>query len=341
MKRCFELASLGLGNAAPNPLVGSVIVHNGSIIGEGYHKKYGGPHAEVNACNAVEDKSFLAESTLYVNLEPCAHHGKTPPCADLIIKHQLKRVIISNFDPFSAVDGKGIERLKSAGIEVITGILEEEGRWLNRRFFTFHEKKRPYVILKFAQTIDGFLDGNRSDDDEAEALKISGSQMNQIVHKWRSEEASILVGKNTVLLDNPSLTTRLWPGKNPLRLVIDPELEVPETKAVMSDGNHTWIFNARRDEYCENKLCFIQINDPSDFHSEILTYLHKSDIQSVIIEGGAATLSRFIEANVWDEARIITGNMRIGSGVTAPEFQGKLIASNHFGADLLQVYLPA
>ncbi len=341
MKRCFELASLGLGNTAPNPLVGSVIVHNGSIIGEGYHQKYGGPHAEVNAINAVEDKSLLAESTLYVNLEPCAHHGKTPPCADLIIERQLKRVVIGNIDPFSAVDGKGIERLKSAGIEVITGILEEEGRWLNRRFFTFHEKKRPYVILKFAQTIDGFLDGNRSDDDDAEALKISGSQMNQIVHKWRSEEASILVGKNTILLDNPSLTTRLWPGKNPLRLVIDPELEVPETKAVMSDGNHTWIFNARRDEYCENKLCFIQINDPSDFHSEILTYLHKSDIQSVIIEGGAATLSRFIEASVWDEARIITGNMRIGSGVTAPEFQGKLIASNHFGDDLLQVYLPA
>jgi len=341
MQRCFELAALGAGSVAPNPLVGSVIVHNEKIIGEGYHQKYGDPHAEVNAINAVKDKSLLSEATIYVNLEPCAHHGKTPPCTDLIVSHKLKRVVISNRDPFEQVDGKGIDRLKNAGIEVTTGVLEKKGRWLNRRFFTFHEKKRPYVILKFAQTIDGYLDSFRTEEDNEEPLKITSDQMNRLVHKWRSEESSILVGRNTVLLDNPSLTTRLWPGKNPLRLVIDPELQIKEDKKVMCDGNHTWIFNALKTDYCENNLCYIQINDASEFHTEILTYLYKSDIQSVIIEGGAATLSRFIEAKMWDEARIITGQIRIGVGISAPDIHGKLHSSELIGNELLQVYLSA
>ncbi len=341
MQRCFELAILGAGSVAPNPLVGSVIVHNHKIIGEGYHQKLGGPHAEVNAISAVKDKALLSEATIYVNLEPCAHYGKTPPCADLIVSHKFKRVVISNRDPFEQVDGKGIERLLNAGIEVKSGVLEQEGRWLNRRFFTFHEKQRPYVILKFAQTIDSYLDSFRTEDDHEKPLKITGDEMNRMVHKWRSEEASILVGRNTVLLDNPTLTTRLWPGKNPLRLVIDPELQIKNDKTVMSDGGHTWIFNGIKTDYCENNLCYIQINDAREFHAEILSYLHKSNIQSVIIEGGAATLARCIEAEVWDEARIITGQTRIGEGISAPDINGELLSFESIGNDFLQVYLPA
>ncbi len=341
MQRCFELAALGAGSVAPNPLVGSVIVHEDKIIGEGYHQMHGGPHAEVNAISSVKDKSLLSEATIYVNLEPCAHHGKTPPCADLIVSYNFKRAVICNTDPFEEVYGKGIERLRESGIDVVAGVLEEDGRWLNRRFFTFHEKKRPFVILKFAQTIDGYLDSYRKEDDKKAPLKITGGQMNRIVHKWRSEEDSILVGKNTVLLDNPALTARLWPGKNPLRLVVDPELQIKADKTILSDGNHTWIFNALRTDYCENNLCYIQINDARNFHSEILTYLYKNDIQSVIIEGGAATLERFVDAEMWDEARIITGQIRIGEGVSAPDIHGKLLSTELIGNDLLQVYLPA
>ena len=340
MQRCFALAALGAGSVAPNPLVGCVVVHEERIIGEGYHQIHGGPHAEVYAINSVKDKSLLSEATIYVNLEPCAHHGKTPPCADLIVSHNLKRVVICNTDPFEEVGGKGLKRLLESGIDVVSGVLEKEGRWLNRRFFTFYEKKRPFVILKFAQTIDGYLDSHRSEDDKKASLKITGGQMNRIVHKWRSEEDSILVGRNTVLLDNPALTTRLWSGKNPLRLVIDPELQIKEDKTILSDGNHTWIFNALRTDYCENNLCYIQINDARKFHSEILTYLYKNDIQSVIIEGGAATLARFVDAEMWDEARIITGQIRIGEGVSAPNIHGKLLSTELIGNDLLQVYLP-
>lgn len=340
MRRCFELAKLGSGTVSPNPLVGSVIVHEDKIIGDGYHKKAGEAHAEVNAIHSVEDQELLSSSTLYVNLEPCAHHGKTPPCADLIVEHKIPKVVIANRDPFAEVDGKGIDRLRSAGIEVVTGVLEAEGKWLNRRFCTFHTEQRPYIILKFAQTNDGFLDRFRTRGDEEEPLKITSTAIDTLVHRWRSEEDAILVGQNTVTLDNPSLTTRHWEGRNPIRLIIDPELQVPEARNLLSDGNHTWVFNALRHDYCENNLCYIRIDDPSHFHEEILGYLHKSNVQSVIVEGGSTTIARFVEAGLWDEARILTGPMRIGSGVPSPAVDGTLYSSETIGPDLLQVYLP-
>lgn len=335
--RCLELAAIGLGNTAPNPLVGSVIVYNDKIIGEGFHQQYGEAHAEVNAINSVKDKSLLSSSTIYVNLEPCAHHGKTPPCADLIIKSKIPHVVICNRDPFHAVDGKGIERLVAAGIKVETGVLGQQGRKLNKRFFMFHEQKRPYVILKWAETADGFLDYFRKSDDNETPLKISNSESSTLVHKWRSEEASILIGRNTAVLDNPSLTTRLWPGKNPLRLVIDPQLEVPANASMYNDGQTTWVFNALR-EYCEGEVCFYQISNAATFENEIMEHLYKNNIQSVIIEGGANTLHRFIEANLWDEARVITGNLRIGDGIAAPRFIGNLRETEFIGSDKLEIY---
>jgi len=338
MQRALELAEKGKGHTAPNPMVGCVIACDGKIIGEGFHQKSGEAHAEVNAILSVQNKGDLQGSTLYVTLEPCAHHGKTPPCVDLIIKMGIPRVVICNQDPFDAVNGKGIERLRQAGVEVEVGILSAEGRKMNRRFFTFHEQERPYIILKFAQTNDGFLDAYRAQEDGQAPLKISGEAMDRLVHKWRAEEDAILVGQNTVTLDNPVLTARKWPGKNPIRLVIDPQLQVSEDKLLLSDGNHTWIFNALRNDYCENNLCYIRIDDPGAFQQEIMSYLHKSGIQSVIIEGGATTLSRFIASDLWDEARIITGPMRIGSGVPSPAITGTLLSSEMLGPDLLQVY---
>ncbi len=340
MQRSLALAQLGAGNVAPNPLVGAVVVYNNQIIGEGYHQRYGEAHAEVNAIGAVKDKALLKAATIYVNLEPCAHHGKTPPCADLIIEHRLKRVVIANTDPYEEVAGKGIERMRQAGIEVEVGVCEAEGRHLNRRFFTFHEKQRPYVIIKFAQTADGFLDRIRASRSEGEPLKITSEMANQLVHKWRSEEQAILIGLNTVQLDDPSLTTRLWPGSDPLRLVIDPQLQMDPESKVLSDGKPTWVFNAVRSDVCEDRVCYVQIDDPADFEHEIMAYLYKNGIQSMIIEGGATTLRRFISAGLWDEARIFSGPMRIGEGIQSPPLTGKLIQREHYGTDTLHTYVP-
>lgn len=339
MKRCLELAALGAGNVAPNPLVGCVVVHNDQIIGEGYHQKYGEAHAEVNAINSVEDKSLLAESTLYVNLEPCAHQGKTPPCADLIVSHHLKTVVICNQDPFAEVNGKGIAKLQAAGIEVVTGVLEQEGLWLNRRFFTFHQKKRPYFILKWAQTTDGFIDHERPPGSTEPPLKITQKAANTIVHKWRTEEAAILVGKNTALLDNPKLTARHWPGNHPLRLVIDPQLQLPEHLNLFTDGHETWVFNAKK-AFCEKNICYEYITDPQSFPQEIASHLYSKGIQSVIIEGGKNTIDRFYESGLWDEARIFIGDVRIGSGIDAPALVGEKIEDEWIEGDRLQVYLP-
>lgn len=339
MERCFELALLGAGSVAPNPMVGCVIVHDGKIIGEGFHQHFGEAHAEVNAIASVSDHSMLEKSTLYVNLEPCAHHGKTPPCSDFIIEKKIKRVIVSNEDPFEKVGGRGIMRLRDAGIDVTTGVLEHQGRELNRRFFTFHEQKRPYVILKFAQTNDGYLDADRSDESDDAPLKISAFETDRLVHKWRSEESGILVGQNTIAMDNPSLTTRLWPGKNPLRIVIDPQLQMMGDRVVLNDGGHTWIFNALRNDYCENNLCYVQLHDPENYLQEIMTYLHKCEIQSIIVEGGATTLSKFLEHALWDEARIITGPMRIGAGVSSPSISGHCVQSFRVENDLIQFYV--
>lgn len=338
MQRCMELATLGIGDVAPNPLVGCVIVHNGNIIGEGYHRQFGQAHAEVNAIQSVKDHSLLRESTLYVNLEPCAHHGKTPPCSNLIIEKGIPRVVVSNSDPYKEVAGKGLLQMQKAGIEVITGISEAEGRWLNRRFFTYHEQKRPYIILKWAATRDGFLDHERTPGEKRGPLKISGPETDRIIHRWRAEEQAILVGKNTVILDNPSLTTRLWPGKNPLRLVIDPQLQIPAGLNIFADGQPTWIYNAFK-EYCEDQVCYVRIDDPSEFPLEICRHLFHNDVQSVIVEGGGDTLQRFIEAGLWDEARIITGKERIGNGIPAPRLTGRLLESTGSGEDQIDIYL--
>jgi len=337
MERCFLLAELGLGHAAPNPLVGSVIVHEGKIIGEGHHKAFGGPHAEVNAVESVADKEMLKASTIYVNLEPCAHHGKTPPCADLIIRHGIPRVVISNVDPFEKVAGAGIQRLRDAGVEVVTGVLEDRGAEVNRRFFTFHRAQRPYTILKWAQTSDGYIDHLRSADSPEKPLKITNEVTNQLVHKWRTQEAAILVGRTTALLDNPQLTVRHWPGKSPLRLLIDPQLELPASRALLSDGLPTWIFNTIKDGV-EGSLTYVRINKEENLVHELATKLYQGDIQSVIIEGGAATLQHFIDAGIWDEARVLTGHQRIGSGVAAPQLAATLRSEQTIGTDRIQYF---
>lgn len=336
MQRCFQLAEMGLGHTAPNPLVGCVIVHEGKIIGEGFHREYGGPHAEVNAIRNVSNPSLLRESTLYVNLEPCSHVGKTPPCTNLILEQGIPKVVIANKDPFPQVSGRGIERLREGGVDVQTGLLQHEGAWLNRRFFTFHLEKRPYIILKWAETQDGFMDRLRKPGSAEPPLKITGPEANRLVHKWRAEEPAILVGKNTALLDNPRLTTRLWPGKNPLRVLIDPQLESKNSLHMLSDEHDTWIYNAKQ-EGTDRHLRYHRISDPENFLREILASLYGHNIQSLIVEGGRNTLQRFIEKGLWEEARILTGPQRIGNGLPAPSIHGNPMMPENLGPDKLQI----
>lgn len=314
IQRCIQLAKMGKGNVAPNPMVGAVIVHDGKIIGEGYHEKYGEAHAEVNAVNSVEDKSLLKESTIYVSLEPCAHFGKTPPCAELLVKHQFKKVVIGCSDSHDRVAGKGVQILKSAGIEVELGVLENECRALNKAFFTFHEQKRPFVLLKWAQTPNGFIDNSEGKD--GEVSWISTPETQSLVHQWRSESQAILVGKNTVLADNPSLTVRKVTGRNPIRILLDKNLEVPIDKSIFNDESRTIILNASKTETIGTNE-YIQINDFSI--QSILSHLHSLNIQSVLVEGGAKTLQSFIDAKLWDETKIIIGKNEFESGTKAPK----------------------
>jgi diaminohydroxyphosphoribosylaminopyrimidine deaminase / 5-amino-6-(5-phosphoribosylamino)uracil reductase len=314
MHRALFLAKLGLGKVAPNPLVGCVIVHDNIIIGEGYHQFYGGPHAEVNALKQVENTDLLKKATVYVTLEPCSHFGKTPPCSDLLIKSGVKNVVIGTRDSNPLVSGKGIDKLKKAGIEVIENVLENECRKINRRFFTFHEKSRPYVILKWAQTSDGYLDKHRSSD-EIGINWITEPETKSLVHKWRSEEQAILVGRNTIMNDNPSLTVRDFSGKNPIRIVIDSQLALSNMKNVFSDDAETLVFNRIKNEKIGN-IEWIKIQETNT--DLILKELYKRGIQSVLVEGGSRTLQYFIIDNVWDEARVIVGNTQFGSGVKAP-----------------------
>lgn len=297
MRRCLELAAMAAGNVAPNPMVGAVLVHDDRIIGEGYHQFYGGPHAEVNCIKSVQavNRSFIPGSTIYVSLEPCAHFGKTPPCADLIIGSGIKKVVIGVADVFAKVAGKGIERMRNHGIEVITGILERECQYLNRRFFTFHEKKRPYLILKWAQNGVGVI-GIRSE----ERMFISNQFSNRLVHKWRAEEAAILIGKNTALLDDPSLTTRLWPGKNPTRILLDRYLNATNGSKIYNSEAASIVFN-----FLKTDGILVRVPE-ENFLEEVLRHLYANNIQSVIIEGGSQTLQSFIDAGLWDEARVIT-----------------------------------
>jgi diaminohydroxyphosphoribosylaminopyrimidine deaminase/5-amino-6-(5-phosphoribosylamino)uracil reductase len=296
MQRCLQLASLGLGSVQPNPMVGAVIVHNHQIIGEGYHHQYGQPHAEVNAIASVHDKSLLKESTLYVSLEPCSHWGKTPPCADAIIQYGIPRVVVGVRDCHDKVNGAGLQKLIDAGVEVTFPICEAACRELNRRFFTYHQEKKPYVILKWAQTADGFMDIDRSDAAQVHDYWITNETLKVIVHKWRSEEDAILVGYRTMLNDKPQLTNRLYPGKSPQRFVMQ------RGEEILSELPYTAV--------PENVEACLQM-------------LYDRRIQSVIVEGGRCTLDRFIEAGLWDEARVLAGSQCWGQGLPAPSLPGK------------------
>jgi diaminohydroxyphosphoribosylaminopyrimidine deaminase/5-amino-6-(5-phosphoribosylamino)uracil reductase len=343
MHRCLELASLGAGNVAPNPMVGAVLVHDDRIIGEGYHEKFGAPHAEPNCISSVreQDRDLIAKSVLYVSLEPCVHLGKTPPCTDLIIRNKIPKVVVGCHDPFKEVDGKGIGKLRAAGVEVEVNVLEQECKNLNKRFFTFHTEHRPYIILKWAQTANGKIAGQGSN-----RLHITNDFTNRLVHKWRSEEAAILVGTNTALADNPQLTTRLWAGNNPVRVVIDLDLRLPSSLEVFNDKARTIVFNKVKHEDRAH-ISFYQVTDDVNVIHQVSNALYQSNIQSVLVEGGAKILQSFIDDATWDEARVITNRHPdshrevIGNGLPAPVLVNveKITEQNLF-SDTIEFYKP-
>lgn len=331
IKRCIELANKALGHTYPNPLVGSVIVHDNKIIGEGYHHKAGENHAEINAIQSVQDKSLIPESTIYVSLEPCAHYGKTPPCALKIKELGFKKVVIGAMDSHDKVNGKGKKIIQDAGIEAISGVLEKECIELNKRFFTFHEKKRPYIILKWAKSGDGFM------DKDFKPVSISNSLVNQFVHQLRADEHAILVGTQTALNDNPALTVRNVQGHNPVRILIDFELKVPHNFNIYNKEAKTIVINSVKDEEKEN-IRFIKISK-ENFLNELMNALYKEQIQSVIIEGGRFTLQQFIDEDLWDEAIVIKNeNLNLKNGTKAPEFDIKPERAEIFRDNLIQFY---
>ena len=337
MQRCIDIAKNGLGTTAPNPMVGAVIVHDEVIIGEGYTSPYGGNHAEVNAINSVMDKTLLSKATLYVTLEPCSHHGKTPPCADLIIKHKISRVVIGIKDPHDKVAGKGIEKLKNSGCTVEVGVLENECAEHHKRFLTFHTKKRPYITLKWAETADRFIAPTKEMRQEnPEPYWITGSIARQLVHKWRSDEQAILVGTQTVIDDNPKLDVRQWTGKSPTRIVLDRSLKISDKAHVFDGAQRTIVMtskeHARPDE---KKIVYKAIDFDNDIISHLCTALYEENIQSILIEGGARTLQSFIDANIWDEARIFKGATNFEKGVKAPNIKGKLLCTYQVRNDTL------
>lgn len=337
MQRCLQLAENGFGHTEPNPYVGALVVHNNKIIGEGFHRSFGGPHAEVNAINSVADKELLMQSTIYVNLEPCSHHGKTPPCADLIISCGIPRVVIAMKDPNELVAGKGIQKLTDAGIQVTTEILEKEAQWLNRRFVTFHSKKRPYVILKWAQTRDGLMDIDRSDPAAANLDNwITGPELKTLVHRWRAQEQAILIGYNTLVNDNPQLTVREWTGRNPQRILVS-EILPDEHFRIFGEDQKTLVFNPIKNKVSD-KAEYIRIDFGQEMVKAILQELHRRNIGSVMIEGGRQMLETFISIGLWDEARILTGNKFFGKGLSAPVLTGgTLVETTEFDKDLLQI----
>lgn len=347
MYRCLQLAKLGAGSVAPNPMVGAVLVYENRVIGEGYHQKYGEAHAEPNCIASVkeEDRHLIQQSTLFVSLEPCAHFGKTPPCADLIIEKKIPRVVVGCRDPFVEVNGKGIEKLKAAGVEVELGVLEDRCRELNKRFFTFHTQHRPYVILKWAQTLD-----NKIANKDYSRIHISGEHANRLVHKWRSEEMAIAVGTNTALFDDPELTTRLSPGKNPIRIVVDTDLRLPKSLKLFNSKIPTIVFNTRQHNLPLQKMPvseleqigvgYYQVTEDVSLVHQMMNALYRMNIQSVLVEGGSYLLQSFIDEGIWDEARIITNEqLSIGAGLPAPVLKdGMLQNSEQVSSDSIRTY---
>lgn len=332
IKRCIELARKALGKTYPNPLVGSVIVHDGKIIGEGYHHKAGENHAEINAIESVQNKELIPESTIYVSLEPCAHYGKTPPCALKIKELGFKKVVIGAMDSHDKVNGKGKKIIQDAGIEVLSGILEKECIELNKRFFTYHKKKRPYIILKWAESGDGFL------DKDFKPTAISNALVNQFVHQLRADEHAILVGTQTALNDNPSLTVRNTEGKNPVRVLIDFDLKVPEAFKIYNDEAATLVINSTK-EGAEENIKFIKVGK-QNFLQDLMNTLYKEQIQSIIIEGGSFTSQQFIDAALWDEAIVIKNNgLRLENGTKAPKFNNDMAEQKDFRDNTLIKYV--
>lgn len=325
IRRCIQLGTNGLGTTQPNPMVGAVIVYNDRIIGEGYTSPYGGSHAEVNAINSVHDISLLSKSTLYVTLEPCSHFGKTPPCSDLIIRHKIPKVVIGCIDDNPEVAGRGVRKLRDSGCEVILGILEKECKNHHKRFFTFHNKKRPYIILKWAESSDGYIAPKTKK--EKQPFWITNVYSRQLVHKWRAEEQAILVGTTTVKEDNPSLTVRDWKGVNPTRFVLD--------KSKKLDVKHT-VFN---DDVKTIRLTEEHIDYNAPIAAQISKYLYEQNINSVIIEGGSKTIQTFIDEGLWDEARVFYGSVLFKDGTKAPDFNGRVISETHIQKDTLKVYV--
>jgi len=323
MQRCLDLAQLGIGEVEPNPMVGCVIVHNGKIIGEGYHQKFGGAHAEVNAIKSVKNPELLSQSTLYVSLEPCAHFGKTPPCSDLIIEKQIPEVVVGTVDPFAQVSGLGIEKMKNAGINVLVGILEQDCRYLNRRFFTFHQNKRPYIILKWAQTLDGYIDTDRTETQHP--TWITNALAKRLVHKQRSEESAVLIGTNTAAYDNPALTVREWAGNQPIRMVIDRKGRLSHNLTIFDQKVPTWVF-AEEVQPDQENVKYIALDFGKDILPELLQELYLRNVLSVVVEGGCFLLNSFIRDGLWDEAYVYTGNQFFGKGVAGPHISGKTIA---------------
>jgi diaminohydroxyphosphoribosylaminopyrimidine deaminase / 5-amino-6-(5-phosphoribosylamino)uracil reductase len=334
MKRCFDLALKGRGATHPNPLVGSVIVHDDKIIGEGFHKAYGKAHAEVEAIQSVSDHSVLKNSTLYVNLEPCSHHGKTPPCADLIISKGIPTVVICNIDPHDKVAGSGIKKLEDYGIKVTTGVLKNEGQELNRSFFTFHTSKRPHIVLKWAQTSDGLM--GRMEHQNNLSKAISNDTSNLYVHQLRAESGAILIGTNTAMQDNPSLTTRLVNGRNPLRVIVDLKAKIPNTHTLFTDGLPTLVIGPKRSNI---NVDYLEVNEETNIWPQLLEELYKRGVIQLLVEGGSHVLSQFIDYNNWDEIHVISSNVSWSEGISAPHVEHLQPESNfNLGKDLITIY---
>lgn len=338
IKRCLELAKNGIGSTSPNPSVGAVVVVDDVIIGEGYTSAYGGSHAEVNAINSVKDKMQLKDATIYVSLEPCNHHGKTPPCSDLIIRSGIKNVVIGCIDPFEKVAGGGIKKLKDNGCNVTLGVLEEECLESNKRFFTFLRERRPYIVLKWAETNDGFIDIDRKvgSIDEAKPNWITNIYSRQLVHKWRAEEDAILVGTNTVLKDNPKLDVRDFAGKNPVRVVLDRTLRIPKNCHIYNGKVKTIILTEVEKKNTENVI-FESIDFSKNVAQQICEVLCTHKILSVIVEGGKQTLETFIKDNLWHEARVFKGKISFLEGIKAPNIKGELISETNIKEDTLKI----